>query len=143
MLSRHLLNQSVKWYNERGSVMTVTSWDSVKGSFKGKYNSAVGKAKEEYDLVGRFDTNGDTLGWVVSYQNKHLNAYSTCAWSGRVQEHSEKPIILTTWLLTRQTAIEGDWGSTMVGFETFTQDPPNEETITKAKLRCKRGSPND
>ncbi|XP_028409296.1 uncharacterized protein LOC114531894 [Dendronephthya gigantea] len=140
VFSRYFFDQSVKWYNELGSVMTVTSLDTVKGSFKGKYISAVGKAKKEYDLVGRFDTNGDTLGWVVSYQNRHLNAHSTCAWSGHMQEHSNKPLILTTWLLTRETPIEEDWGSTMVGFDTFTQDPPSKEIIERAKLRVVRAA---
>ncbi|XP_028409391.1 uncharacterized protein LOC114531992 isoform X2 [Dendronephthya gigantea] len=135
VLSRSLFNQSVKWYNELGSVMTVTSWDQVKGSFKGKYFSAVGEAEKEYDLVGRFDTDGDTLGWAVSYQNKYRNAHSTCTWSGHMNEDFEKPVILTTWLLTRQTPPEDDWESTRVGFDTFTQDPPDEETIARAKLR--------
>ena len=140
---KHFCVKSGKWYNELGSVMTVTSWDQTKGTFTGKYNSAVGKATNEYNLVGRFDTDGDTLGWVVSYQNRILNAHSACAWSGYLQVHPEKPVILTTWLLTRQISIQEDWGSTIVGFDTFTQDPPNEETIARATLRRQHAALNN
>jgi hypothetical protein len=118
--------------------MTVTSLNLSKGRFKGKYNSAVGEAENDYDLVGKFDTDGDTLGWVVSYQNKYLNAHSTCTWSGHIELSpckEQKPVILTTWLLTSQTSHEDDWQSTNVGFDTFTEDPPSQEQIEKAKLR--------
>ena len=118
--------------------MTVTSLNLSKGRFEGKYNSAVGEAENDYDLVGKFDTDGDTLGWVVSYQNKYLNAHSTCTWSGHIELSpckEQKPVILTTWLLTSQTSHEDDWQSTNVGFDTFTEDPPSQEQIEKAKLR--------
>jgi hypothetical protein len=118
--------------------MTITSWDAVKGSFSGKYCSAVGTAEHEYDLVGRFDTDGDTLGWVVAYQNKYLNAHSTCTWSGHMQMSPctvSKPVIITTWLLTSETSREDEWQATNVGFDTFTEDPPTPEQIASAKQR--------
>ena len=130
--------KSPKWYNQLGSTMTLTSWDETKGCFSGKYCSAVGKAKNQYDLVGRFDTNGDTLGWVVAYQNEYLNAHSTCTWSGHMElspGKESKPVILTTWLLTTQTEPEDDWEGTQVGFDTFTNDPPSSEQIAQAKQR--------
>ena len=138
MLVANYLRVPSKWHNELGSTMTLTSCDEIKGSFVGKYCSAVGKAEHEYDLVGRFDTQGDTLGWVVTYQNKYLNAHSTCSWSGHMElspDKKSKPVILTTWLLTSQTSHEDDWQATNVGFDIFTQDPPSEEQIAKAIQR--------
>ena len=113
------------WHNELGSTMTVTSLNLSKGrlEWNSKYNSAVGEAENDYDVVGKFDTDGDTLGWVASYQNKYLNAHSTCTWSGHIELSpckEQKPVILTTWLLTSQTSHEDDWQSTNVGFDTFT-----------------------
>ncbi|CAB4001749.1 Hypothetical predicted protein [Paramuricea clavata] len=127
-----------QWYNELGSTMTLTSLDPFKGNFAGKYKSAVGNAGHEYDLVGKFDTHGGTLGWIVSYQNKYLNAHSTCTWSGHIELSpckDQRPVILTTWLLTSQTGNKDDWPSTNVGFDTFTEYPPSQEQIEKAKLR--------
>ncbi|XP_028409375.1 uncharacterized protein LOC114531979 [Dendronephthya gigantea] len=135
-LSKQFFKTSTKWYNELGSEMIITSLDRNNGSFEGTYNSGVGQAEKEYYLVGRFDTNGSTIGWVVSWQNKFLISHSTTAWSGQMQfQNPEKPVILTTWLLTRQTEPKDDWESTIVGFDTFTQDPPSQETIERAKLR--------
>ena len=130
--------RSLKWHNQLGSTMTLTDWDESKGSFSGKYCSAVGKAKHEYDLVGRFDTEGDTLGWVVTYRNNYLNAHSTCTWSGYVEMSpgkKSKPIILTTWLLTYQTGNADDWAATNMGLDSFSVDPPSEEQIAQAILR--------
>ena len=42
-------------------------WQTVpSGQLNGWYNSLVGQAENQYDLVGRYDTgsiNGGTLGW--------------------------------------------------------------------------------
>lgn len=131
------------WYNELGSVMKISEIDSVNGSFTGTYCSAVGDATKEYILQGRFDTEGRSLGWVVSYQNEYLNAHSTCTWSGQVQLDSiaQEPIILTTWLLTTQTTPQYDWESTNVGFDTFMQSQPAKEVTQRAKLRCQCSHP--
>ena len=112
-----------KWQNELGSVMIITDVNLTTGSFFGTYNSAVGDATKEYWLRGRFDTDGTTLGWVVSYQNEYLNAHSTAAWSGqlRIQFEATVPVsIQTTWLLTTQTTSADAWKSTNVGFNVFT-----------------------
>ena len=138
MLVAKCFKISSKWHNQLGSTMTLTRWDESNGSFFGKYCSAVGKAKQQYDLVGRFDTEGDTLGWVVTYRNNYLNAHSTCTWSGYVEVSpgkESKPIILTTWLLTSQTRNADDWAGTNIGFDTFSVDPPSEEQIVTARLR--------
>ena len=131
-----------KWYNQLGSTMTVTDLDKSKGSFFGKYCSAVGDAKCEYDLIGRIDMEGDTLGWVVTYRNDYLNAHSTCTWSGHWEwcpGKESKLIILTTWLLTSQTRNEDDWAATNIGFDIFTTNPPSKEQIAKARL-CRQFS---
>ena len=56
------LKSGSKWYNELGSVMTITEVNQNTGSFSGTYNSAVGKAAKEYELQGHFDTKGSSLG---------------------------------------------------------------------------------
>ena len=118
------LKPGSKWYNEKGSVMMITDVNQATGNFTGTYNSAVGEATKEYGLQGRFDIEGSTLGWAVSYRNEYLNAHSTAAWSGQVQiAADQKPIIQTTWLLTTQTTSADAWKSTKVGFASFTQHP--------------------
>jgi hypothetical protein len=114
------MTEGSKWQNELGSVMIIADVNQTTGSFAGTYNSAVGNATKEYGLRGRFDIEGFTLGWVVSYKNEYQNAHSTAAWSGQVQIRSGKPTIQTTWLLTTQTTSADAWKSTNVGFDTFT-----------------------
>ena len=125
------LKSGSKWYNELGSVMTITKVDRITGSFSGTYNSAVGNATWEYELRGRFDTRGSSLGWVVSYQNQYRNAHSTAAWSGQRQVQGRERIIQTTWLLTTQTSPADAWKSTNVGFNTFKQHPFTDTNTCK------------
>ena len=130
MLVANCFKKSSKWHSQLGSTMTLTSLDESKGSFFGKYRSTVGNVKCEYDFVGRFDTEGDTLGWVVTYQNDFLNAHSTCTWSGYVKLNpckESKPIIITNWLLTYQTRNADDKTATNVGCDIFTTNPPSKE----------------
>ena len=82
-------------------------------SLTGVYHSAVGHAVEEYILSGRVDgtpEDGQSLGWVVSWQNGRLNSHSVTAWSGqfRVVGGGDE-FITTTWLLTRESSPEEDW----------------------------------
>ena len=123
--------------------MKITEIDYNLGTFSGTYSSAVGQAEKEYLLLGRFDTAGQTLGWVVSWQNQYQNAHSTTSWSGQVQYDSTFSdfVILTNWLLTVETSPENDWNSTNIGHDTFRQVPPNLEQTTTAKLRFQRSHP--
>ena len=123
--------------------MTIKFIDYVNGNFSGTYCSAVGDAEKEYGLQGRFDNDGRSLGWSVAYKNQYRNAHSTASWSGQIQVDPKtlQPHILTTWLLTTQTDPIEDWASTNVGFDTFMQVPPNEETILRAKQRCQQSHP--
>ena len=132
-----------KWYNELGSVMIIKEVNNNIGTFGGTYNSAVGEAEKEYLLCGRFDTAGQSLGWVVSYQNQYLNAHSTCSWSGQIQFDPVimDVVILTNWLLTRQTSPEDDWNSTNIGHDTFTRVEPSKQQTMSAKLRCQCSHP--
>ena len=107
--------------------MNFTAWDTTAGSVDGLYCSAVGNATNYYDLHGTFDTCGETIAWTVTYQNEFYNSHSTCAWSGRIYNHkTTNPVIMTTWLLTRQT--NQAWESTNIGSDKFTlpytQDSP-------------------
>lgn len=124
---KNVLAAGSRWYNELGSVMTVTAVDIADGNFAGKYCSGVGKAVNNYTLLGRFDSDGQSLGWVVSYKNQFLNAHSTAGWSGQLQmdPSTSQPVILTTWLLTTETQPQNNWNSTNVGFDKFTTTPQN------------------
>ena len=123
--------------------MKITQIDYNTGTFSGTYSSAVGQAEKEYLLLGRFDTAGQTLGWVVSWQNQYQNAHSTTSWSGQVQYDStiNDFVIVTNWVLTVQTSPTNDWNSTNIGHDTFRQVPPHLEQTTTAKLRFQRSHP--
>ena len=130
-----------KWYNELGSTMIITSYDSDTGVFGGEYQSLVGQAEKWYILTGRHDRDGLTVGWTVNWQNQYMNAHSVTTWSGQLQCNGE-PSILTTWLLTSQTSLEDNWESTQVGFDLFTQSPQTKtESTEKAKLYSRRSYP--
>ena len=82
------------WYNELGSWMVLQLGPDGR-SLTGVYHSAVGHAVEEYILSGRVDgtpEDGQSLGWVVSWQNGRLNSHSVTAWSGqfRVVDDGER-----------------------------------------------------
>ena len=77
-------------------------------------------------MVGRANTEGNTVGWTVVFKNQYLNAHSTATWSGQFQtDKSGNDVILTTWLLTTQTTPPDNWRSTRVGFDYFTNLIPN------------------
>jgi hypothetical protein len=112
------------WKNELKSTMEIFPTTSVKGQFSGKYRSIVGNAEDFYDLVGRYDVDGDetkgTLGWTVNWNNAvRGNSESTTTWSGQRFVVDCNNTISTTWLLTRQTDKASSWGSTRVGKDTF------------------------
>ena len=133
---KHSFATGITWYNELGSTMVIESIDQNTGVFSGTYESQVGQAKYTYVMTGRFDTAGRTIGWAVNWQNDCCNAHSVTTWSGQLQFNSiGEPVILTTWLLTHQTAPDDNWSSTQVGFDTFTLAQPSEETKAKAMLR--------
>ncbi|CAI8016126.1 Streptavidin-V2 [Geodia barretti] len=132
------------WWNELGSAMVITSYDSATGVFGGKYYSKVGEAENWYVLTGRNDTAGTTLGWTVNWKNSSHNAHSVTTWSGQFQLPPDgKPALTTTWLLTAQTNPEDNWESTMVGFDRFYLTEPPYEIKERAKLHCRRSHPKE
>ena len=123
--------------------MKITEINAILGTFRGTYNSTVGCAENEYLLLGRFDTTGRTLGWVVSWQNQYLNSHSTTSWSGQAQYDPTISdfVILTNWLLTEETSREDEWNSTNIGHDTFKRQQPSKEQIATAKLRSQCSHP--
>jgi len=123
------------WYNQLGSKMTLIADEN--GGLRGKYNSAVGNAEDFYILTGWFDAcppsdKGVSVGWVVTFRNRKLNAHSTATWSGQYFDGGDERI-LTHWLLTSSTAPSSVWKSTNVGHDTFTRNEPSAAEIAKAQ----------
>ena len=76
-----------EWFNELNSRMLISK---VNGSvFTGKYESAVGPVKGEYDLIGLVSVPSDenrTIAFLVAWQNGIKDVDSVTAWSGEVRE---------------------------------------------------------
>jgi hypothetical protein len=128
------------WYNELGSRMVLQLGPDGRG-LTGVYHSAVGHAVEEYILSGRIDgapEDGQSLGWVVSWQNGQFNSHSVTAWSGQFRVVNEgEEFITTTWILTRESPPESDWESTILGKDVFCRKAPTDEDV--ARKRALRG----
>lgn len=114
------------WYNELGSEMKIT----VDGSLlTGTYRSGVG-AEGTYALTGASDTNpvanqGQSLGFVVAWQNAQHNYNSTTSWSGRYLKTPTHETLVMFWLLSREQPVQ--WEGTLIGEDTFTRVRPSEE----------------
>jgi avidin family protein len=130
-----------RWYNELGSSM-VLHLGSDGRSLTGTYHSAVGQAVEQYDFVGRLDSDpraSTGLGWTVSWENEKLNAHSVTTWSGQYRVVDGDEFIATTWLLTREGTADDEWESTLVGKDLFSRNPPAQAHV--ARTRALRGLP--
>ena len=119
------------WYNQLGSRMDITS--ATNNQLSGTYESGVGCAQGPYTLTGRYETEGKSLGWVVSWKNNQAACYSTTSWSGEYDTACVAEEIRTTWLLTYPPA--EDWNSTTTGVDTFTRTQPTAEACKKALKR--------
>ena len=110
------------------------------GQLSGEYYSAVGDAKYEYELAGRYNTQpasgGQSCAWAVAWTNPYGNAHSSTGWTGQYQtdEFGEEEIY-TLWLLASEMSPQNDWQSTRVGQDTFTRIAPLPEVIKKARRR--------
>ena len=113
------------WHNELKSRMIITS--ATDGQLLGTYETAVGNADGPYQLDGRFESEGKTLGWVVSWKNEKKISKSSTSWSGKYEADCDGNIFMirTTWLITR--AEKPDWDSTNVSFDVFTRGEPPKE----------------
>ncbi len=93
------------------------------GTLRGTYHTQVGNAQGVYPLVGSYDpdgTNGSqSLTFCVTWRNDELNSHSATAWAGQLQRDEQSDVIVTTWLLTRETDRPDDWESTMVGQDVY------------------------
>lgn len=106
----------------------------------GTYHTQVGDAQGVYSLVGQTDIDNDqsqAVGWVVVWNNEHGSSDSVTSWSGQFRIVEGEEIISTTWLLTSETNLDGEWASTLVSKDTFTRTQP---TLEKVAERLKRGS---
>ncbi|HEU0015154.1 MAG TPA: avidin/streptavidin family protein [Longimicrobium sp.] len=105
------------WYNELGSVMTLTS-DGT--SLSGTYVTPVGEANGTYTLTGSVNTDTDpALGWVVLWNNNSGDSNSVTTWCG--QYYSEQEVIIAMWLLRSEMSEGQNWAATQVGEDIFTR----------------------
>lgn len=116
-----MMSLAGEWTNELGSRMRL---DADKGGcLKGTYHTQVGDAKGVYRLVGAYDPDGirgsQSLAFCVAWENDDLKSHSATAWAGQFQRDDEGDVILTTWLLTRETDRPDDWESTNVGQDVY------------------------
>ncbi len=131
------------WHNELGSMMRIAASD---GQLSGQYSSAVGDAKDFYQLVGRFNTapaaGGQSCAWAVTWVNSYGNAHSTTAWAGQYQiDESGAEEISAFWFLVSEMAPQDDWQATKVGQDIFTRLAPTPEAVKKAQQRGHASSP--
>lgn len=133
------------WYNELGSTMSITA--NSDGSLSGTYCSAVGDARYEYSLSGRYDTapasGGLSAGWTVAWLNSYGNAHSTTSWTGQYQTdpNSGNEEIYTFWFLVSESPPSQDWSATNVGQDTFTRNAPDAKTVQRAKALRRSSHP--
>lgn len=134
------LNIAGIWYNQLGSVMEISEHDSV---ISGKYHTAVGAPKGQYQIVGRIDLNNTqnkAIGWTVVWENEFGSFDSVTTWSGQYQIVSGQEMIITTWLLTKETNPQDDWRSTLIGHDKFYRTPFTPEQIAFHKQQGAQNS---
>jgi len=88
------------------------------GNITGKYQTAVGRADGQYELLGRHTCNandGTTVAFSVAWDKPTRPTNSTTAWSGTLRGNE----IHTSWLLTTFMKPEDEWSSVRVGKDTF------------------------
>ncbi len=99
------------WVNQRGSVLTIDTI-GIDGKFEGTFvNKAAGFKCQgmPYPVVGWID--GETMGWLVIWNNSYENCQSVTAWGGIVVSSST---IETNWVLSSLQT-----GSSLIGSDTF------------------------
>jgi hypothetical protein len=124
------------WYNKWGSRIDIRVL--ADGTIAGHYQTAVGGTQGVFRLIGLVDTlafeGNRSFGFVVSWNNEYVNDHSMTAWSGQYQVEGGDEMLTTTWLLTRETAPEDNWMSTLVGSDVFRRTPPTQvDTSETAK----------
>lgn len=88
-------------------------------------------------MVGSYDTNSSTLGFVVTWNNGTVDRASTTTWCGQYFNDGGYETLLTTWLLCEMTAETDTWQSTLIGQDQFGRVQPTAAEIeAKRKLRA-------
>lgn len=117
------------WFNELNSVVEFIV-DGI--TLSGTYQSKVGDVSGIYNLTGQLNLStetGQALGFVVLWQNEHMDSNAVTSWSGQAQIVDGEEKIVTTWLLTaEQKNSDNDWKSTLIGQDIFTRNPPENKS---------------
>jgi len=120
------------YQNQMGSTMKITS--ASNSMFAGTYESAVGKAKGKYKLVGAY--SGEelpaTIGWTVTWNSPSTpNGTSTTSWTGviaigtpekcRITNTCDPSVLyfITQWHLAMAVNPQNYWQSTLSGLDVF------------------------
>ena len=118
------------WYGQRGARLELTL--ALGGRIEGKYYSSCQDDKQgDFELIGMSDTRSfggsRSIGFVVCWNNEYVNQHAVTAWSGQYQTVNGEEVLVTNWLLTRETSPEDCWAATMVGSDTFKREPVSTE----------------
>jgi Avidin family len=123
------------WYNELGSTMDL-QYGPIPGQIAGTYQSGVGTSGQ-FALVGSYDPNNNTVGFVVTWNNGTVERNSTTTWCGQYFNNTGDEALITMWLLCGSTPQSATWDSTLVGQDVFTRSQPSAaEVATKQGLRA-------
>jgi hypothetical protein len=123
------------WYNELGSTMTL-QYGATPGQLAGTYQSGVGTAGQ-FRLVGSYDPNNNTLGFVVTWNNGTVERNSTTTWCGQYFDDFGDETLITMWLLCESTPETDTWQSTLVGQDQFGRTQPTADHVaTKRKVQA-------
>lgn len=125
------------WYNEWGSQLDLSVDEA--GHLAGTYVTGVGNPKESFSVVGLADRctydNSRSLGFIVAWNNEHIDMRSVTTWSGQYQRIDEHEMLTMTWLMTRETDLEHAWLSTFVGTDVFQREKPQDYLAQREQQR--------
>ena len=115
------------WINEFCSVVTIDKFNPSTGELSGTHHNMGWVAEGYFVFTGYKNLIGNTIGWTLVFQNDEENVCRVASWAGQIQcingaaicLPSGTPVIMTTWLLTRQTPYQYDWSSNDVGIDVF------------------------
>ena len=112
--------QGQVWINEYCSILTIPEYDANTGFFADQHINFMPVPQGMFTVAGFKDPRGNTLGWTFDWENSQLDACAVISWSGQMLHlPTGDPVILTTWVVTRQTSFEDLWTSTLIGQDQF------------------------
>lgn len=144
ILRRTTMDIQGTWFNELGSTMVLRPVS--RGQFSGDYRTAVSAtacARGVFRITRRSatDIGGDTLGFVVSWNNRGSVCKSVAAWSGQAQTINGVDQINAFWLLTVESNPDMNWYATHVGQDVFTRTRPTDEVIERNLQSVRQSHP--